>query len=287
MKKRFVLVIGATGNQGRAVTESLLKRGHRVRALVRDRDSLASGSLKQMGAELVVGTFEDRKSLEIAASDVEAVYAMTTPLAGIDLEITNGMAIVDAVASLKIPHFVFSSVANADRNTNIPHFDSKYKIEKYIQDQGIPCTVIAPVFFMNNILFPWNINDIKNGIFRQAMKADRKLKQISTKDIGNFAAWVIEKREPFIGKRFDIAADELSGQKMARILSKTTGRTIEYVEQPIEEVRSQFADMATMYEWFANVGFTSDIDGLKRDYPETGWWSFEHWVSKQDWESIL
>ena len=287
MKTRFVLVIGATGNQGRAVIESLLKRGHRARALVRDSNSQASRSLKEMGAELVVGTFDDPKSLEKAAAGVDAVFAMTTPMAGIDLEIKNGKTIVDTVTRLKTPHLVFSSVANADQHTNIPHFDSKYEIEKYIQTREVPCTVIGPVFFMNNVLFPWNITDLKNGIFRQAMKPDLKLKQISTKDIGNFSAWVIEKREPFIGKRFDIAADELSGHEMTQILSKTTSRTIEYVEQPIEEVRSQSADMATMYEWFENVGFTSDIERLRRDYPKVEWWSFEQWASAQDWESIL
>ena len=35
MNAKTILVTGATGNQGRAVSEALLEKGHRVRAMVR------------------------------------------------------------------------------------------------------------------------------------------------------------------------------------------------------------------------------------------------------------
>lgn len=52
--KRFALVTGATGQQGGAVAQALLKRGHRVRALVRDPDSKAAVGLKAQGAQIGV-----------------------------------------------------------------------------------------------------------------------------------------------------------------------------------------------------------------------------------------
>jgi uncharacterized protein YbjT (DUF2867 family) len=39
---------------------------------------------------------------------------------------------------------VYSSVANADKNTPISHFESKYKVEQHIENLGIPHTIIGP-----------------------------------------------------------------------------------------------------------------------------------------------
>ena len=40
------------------------------------------------------------------------------------------------------------------KNTGIPHFESKYKVEQYIDNLGIPYTIIGPTFFMENLLDP-------------------------------------------------------------------------------------------------------------------------------------
>ena len=45
-------------------------------------------------------------------------------------------------------------------------------------------------------------------------------------------------------------------------------------------------DVGRMYQWFDEVGYSADVAALRRDHPETGWRSFEQWVSVQDW-SVL
>ena len=139
---------------------------------------------------------------------------------------------------------------------------------------------------MDNIHAPWNLNDLKNGVFRQALPSDRKLQLISVRDIGRINAHVIEERDQFIGRRIDVASDELTGPDIAKVLSKASGRTISYVEQPMEEVRAQSGDLAAMVEWFDRVGFSADIDGLRRDYPDVGWINFEQWTRSQDWSLL-
>ena len=47
-----VLVSGATGQQGGALTRVLLEKGHRVRAFVRRPDSPEATTLERRGAEL-------------------------------------------------------------------------------------------------------------------------------------------------------------------------------------------------------------------------------------------
>jgi uncharacterized protein YbjT (DUF2867 family) len=54
----------------------------------------------------------------------------------------------------QVPHVVYSSVSDADRATGVPHFDSKYEVEKYFQSLNVPWTVVAPVYFFGNPLFP-------------------------------------------------------------------------------------------------------------------------------------
>ncbi len=82
-----VLVTGATGKQGGALARLLLKKGYPVRAFTRKPDSLAAQELKRLGAELAIGSLEDRASIERAARGVGALLAMSTPFeAGTDVE---------------------------------------------------------------------------------------------------------------------------------------------------------------------------------------------------------
>ena len=288
MTERLVLVTGATGNQGGAVTDALLAKGHRVRAITRKLDGASAARLRGLGVEVVAGSFGASASLEAAAAGVDAVFALSTPFeGGTDTEIAQGKALADAAQAAGVPHLVYASVSDADRATGVPHFDSKYQVEKYIQGLDIPWTVVAPAYFFDNVLFPWNIADLKEGRYRQPLPTGRGLQQISKVDIGRFNALVIEKREPFLGQRINIAGDEVTGRDAATALSKAIGRGIEYVEQPIAEVRAQSEDLALMYECFDRVGYSADIGALRRDYPEVGWTSFEAWATAKDWQGIL
>jgi uncharacterized protein YbjT (DUF2867 family) len=47
-----------------------------------------------------------------------------------------------------VPHFVYSSVGGAERNTGIGHWESKWEIEKHIRQLELPSTVLRPVVFM-------------------------------------------------------------------------------------------------------------------------------------------
>lgn len=286
-KQLTVLVIGATGLQGGAVARQLLDRGHGVRGFTRNADSSAARKLERLGVELAVGDTEDRESVIGAARGVDAVYAMTSFFeAGLDAEVRQGRTIVDAVKDAGIENFVYASVGNADQTTGIPHFDSKYEIEKHIKALGIPHAVVAPVYFSDNLLTPWILPGLVQGKLAIPLPPDRTLQQVSVQDISSFVALVVENPDRFRGKRIDIASDELTGKRAAEIISTASGRQIDYVQQPIEEVFKMSPDAARMSEWFDEVGYSADIAALRRDYPETGWHTFEEWAHAQDW-SVL
>lgn len=286
-KSKLVLVAGATGNQGGAVVQALLARGHQVRALTRNAASPAANRLRDQGVEIAVGDFTDHDSLMRALRGADAVNAMSTPYEqGAEKEIAQGINITDAARAAGVAHFIYSSVASADRATGIPHFDGKYAVEKHLQASGVPYTIVAPVFFMENLLQPWVLSGLRQGKLGMALPAGRSLQQISVADIGAFVAAVIERSDTVLGRRFDIAGDELTGEEAAATLSKVTGRKVHYEGFRPDVLRAQSEDVALMFNWFDSTGYTADIKSLRRDFPEVKWHTFEQWARKQDW-SVL
>jgi uncharacterized protein YbjT (DUF2867 family) len=264
-----------------------LTRGHQVRALTRNSASPAANRLREQGVEIAVGDFTDHDSLVRAARGTDAVYAMSTPFEqGAEKETAQGMTLTDAAKAAGVAHLIYSSVASANRATGIPHFDSKYEVEKHIQASGVPCTIVAPVYFMENLLQPWILSGLRQGKLAMALPARRSLQQIAVADIGAFVAAVIERGDTVFGRRFDIAGDELTGEEAAAILSKVTGREVRYEGFPPDVLRAQSEDMALMFEWFDSTGYAADIKSLRRDFPEVKWHTFEEWARKQDW-SVL
>ncbi|MDY7232757.1 NmrA/HSCARG family protein [Hyalangium rubrum] len=284
-----VLVTGATGQQGGSVARALLKKGHKVRALTRKPDSKGALALQKLGAELAVGDFDDRDSLARAMSGVDAVYIMGTPFeAGESTETRQGITAVDAAKAAGVKHIVYSSVGGADRNTGIPHFDSKFAVEQHLAKAGVPYTIVAPAFFQDNLLSPMFVGGMKaQGVVAMALSAKRPLQQISVEEIGAFGALVLEQREKFQGRRVDIASNELTGEQLAATFSRVSGKPLRYMEVPIEQVRARSEDLARMFEWFEKVGYSADIAALRRDHPEVGWRSFEDWAQAQDWKALL
>lgn len=286
-KKLKILVAGATGQQGGSVARALLAKGHSVRALTRSTDSPAARELASLGAEIVKGDLSFRGTLDAAVRGVDGVFGVTTPYEATSKdEVRQGVNLVDAARDAGVGHFVFTSVGKADTGTGIPHFDSKHEVEKHLVKSGLPHTIIAPVFFMENWLSPWFLPSLQDGNVAMAMPGSRELAHISVRDIGNFAALVFERRDAFLGKRFDLASDSIAGEDLARRLSALTGRELGYFQIPIEAVREQSEDFALMFEWFDEVGYNVDVEALRRDYPEVGWTTIDEWLGSQDW-SVL
>ncbi len=280
-----VLVSGATGQQGGAVVQALLKDNHQVIGISRNIDSPKANALKEQGVEMVAVDFTDKNSLVNIMQGVDTVFSMTTPFeAGLEHEVKQGITMANAAKEANVGHFIFNSVSDADQTTGIPHFDSKYEVEKHLKTLDLPYTIVAPVYFMENLFFPFVLDTIKKeGVLKMAMPADRKLQQISAVDIGKFVGVAVNEREKMFGKRINIAGDELTGDEMAAILTKITGKTVRYEGFDPQFLRSQSEDIAIMYEWFIDKGYTSDMDMLQ----QYDLMSFEAWANKQDWSQLI
>jgi uncharacterized protein YbjT (DUF2867 family) len=280
-----VVVTGSTGKQGGAVARGLLERGHKVRAVTRDPNSSQAKLLANAGAVLVGASLEDTSAISNALQGATSLFAMTMPSGGTDAETRQGIAAADAAKAAGV-HLLFTSVGSANRQTGIPHFDSKYEVEKHIAKIGVRATILAPVSFMENLYF---IKDqLAKGIYASALPPTRPLAQVAVADIGAVAVRVLEDAGRFTGKRFDLASDELTGNDALAILSRVTGRRFNYYQVPLDVVRQRMGeDAVRMYEWFDRVGFAVDRAALRREFPAVAFHDFESWAKTQDSNALL
>jgi hypothetical protein len=124
---RVHVVSDATGQQGGAVARALLSRGHRVKALTRMQDSDAARQLMSAGADLVTGDLGKAASVLKAASGVGTMFLMGNSYeAGAEEETRQAIIAAEAAKAAGVGHLIYSSVADANKKTGIPHFESKY-----------------------------------------------------------------------------------------------------------------------------------------------------------------
>ena len=184
---RTILVTGATGRQGGAVTRELLRRGYRVRGLTRNPQSVRALALAELGVKMVQGDFNDSGSLSRALAGVYGAFSVQNYWEyGKEAEIRQGISFADAASAAGVAHFVFSSVAHADESTGIAHFDSKYEIENHIRATGLQYTIFRPVAFMEN--WEYSRESILAGEMSGPFATDTVRQQISVSDIGRFVA---------------------------------------------------------------------------------------------------
>jgi uncharacterized protein YbjT (DUF2867 family) len=201
---------------------------------------------------------------------------MTTPFEeGTQAETRQGMSAADAAKAAGV-HLVFTSVGSANRQTGIPHFDSKYEVEEHIAKIGVRATVLAPVYFMENLHF--GKVQLAKGICATPLPPTRQLRKSPSWTSGP---------SPLASSRTQ-AASQASASTSGPILSRVTGRPFTYFQVPLDVIRQRMGeDGAKMYEWFDRVGYTVDRAALRREFPDVAFHDFESWAKAQDWNTLL
>ncbi|MEX0707044.1 MAG: NmrA/HSCARG family protein [Woeseia sp.] len=261
-----LLVTGATGTQGGAVARELLSRGHRVRALTRNPDQPAAQALQQLGAEIVQGDFNDAASLRRAMAGVSGVFGVSTWDRGSDQEVVLGKQLIDAAAAVGIGHFVYTSVAGADLDSGLAHFDSKYELEQYLAASGMDYTIVRPVEFMNN--WRWTFAELQNGRYIEPRDLSAHHQWIAASDIGFFVAEAFDHPSEWIGRTVEIAGDEMTLGELRALFADALGRPVVHVQPSWDEFRALTGnEIADMYRWMEQEGYAVDVAALRARYP--------------------
>ena len=276
---KTILVCGATGRQGGASAKLLHESGFNVRALTRDPDQAKARRLIGPGIELVRGDMEDRSALSRVAEGVYGVHSVQDSHGpgGSEGEVRQGENVADAAKRSGVAHFIYSSVASADQQTGIPHFESKFRIEQHIRGTGMRYTILRPAFFMEN----WGFmrESIDHGALSLPLKASTRLQMIAVDDIGGMVVQAFQHTGKWQDRIFELAGDELSMGDIAGVFTRATGREVRYQQIPWDEFEQKAGqDMTTMYRWFESTGYHIDISAVRQEYPRLT--SFEQWINR-------
>ena len=282
--EKIVVVAGATGHQGGAVARHLLDAGFAVRGLTRNTGTAAAAELSGLGAEMMKCDLDDAAAARRALDGAWGAFGVFAVAAeGPQQEEKQSVMFAEQALAAGVQHYVYSSVASAQRNTGIPHFDNKWRVENAVRGMGFPSyTILRPAFFMDNFLGPWMWPGIAQGKLTMALKPTTKLQMIAVDDIGAYGLMAFLDFAQLNRAEIELAGDEMTMPEAAEIISGALNRKVTFEQQPIEQVRKASEDMVTMYEWFDRVGLSVDIEELKKYYalqPAT----FSQWAAMAKW----
>ncbi|KAL9111629.1 MAG: hypothetical protein Q9227_003902 [Pyrenula ochraceoflavens] len=290
MASKTFLITGATGKQGGAVVRSLLERAvspkPNILAVTRNPDSGSAKRLASLGSNisLVKGDLDDSSAIfKNVPQKPDSVFLVTTPTFGMfnadtKGEERQGKAFVDAASQAGVKHFVFASVdrGGAERSendpTNVPHFASKHRIEKHLQQKaqetGMIYSILRTVAFMDNLTNDFGGKIFTTGIFGN-MPPERRLNLIDVHDIGYSSADALLSPDKYRNEGFSIAGDYLTRAEAERIFKEVVGQdwpaTNWYLARFLVWLNNDFN---AMVKWFREEATQVDLEAVRRRNPE-------------------
>ena len=279
MSDKPILVTGATGAQGKALSKILLQRGVPVRAMTRNPAKPTAKQLAALGAEVVAGDLDDEESLNQACAGMYGVFALQNfweKGVGFQREVDQGCKLARAAKQAGVEHFLQTSVAGCDNAAGVQHFQSKWAIEQYVDEIGLPRTFLREVFFMENFFEPVMGGSGKKAInpalvisvLQGCLNKDTSLHMVTVDDIAWFAAEIFSKPDQYLGKTLDIASDSLTVAQMKAAWRKVSGKRPLPVGLPAWALRLVNAEAARQYDWNNRTGWHFDLEPLREIKPD-------------------
>ncbi len=230
-----------------------------VRCLTRKPQSEQAAVLRQAGVEVVQGDFENPASLRAAMRGCYGVFGVTNYWEHFDREYQQGKNLVDAVAESGVEHFIFSSLADVEAITggtlDVPHVQSKARIEKYARELGLPATCVHVAFYYENFLTYFPPRRLADGSFVFGFpQGDTPLAAVAVEDVGGVVTALFDRGEEYKGSTVFAAGDQQPCEVYASTMSRLTGERIVYQHVPREAFAASgfpaAEDLANMFEFF-------------------------------------
>lgn len=291
---KTVLVLGATGKQGKKVVDTLLAsesaNPFTIVALTRNPDSASAKALaaKSPTIKLVKGNLDDVPSVFKSALDatenapIWGVFSVQQAIgdgATQERETKQGKDMIDAAVAHDVKVFVYTSVdrggEKSDTNaTYVPHFISKHNIELHLKenakDSGMCYTILRPVAFMDGIT-PNFMGKVFSTMLKTRSNPSKPLAFVATSDIGFFGAQAFLQPEnpDYRNKAISLAGDDLTFDQLNDIFKKELGYPIPTTFDFLARfLKWMVSELGIMFKWFDEEGFEIDTAKLKRMNPE-------------------
>lgn len=216
-----IMVTGALGNVGGYVAKYLISYGEQVVCADINIEALR----KKYGdsAHCVYFDFTNAGTFHDALKDVDRVFIMRPPHIGKSKDLKPFIEELKNRKEIRLVSFL--SLIGVENNPVPPH----HKIEKYIEQAGIPYCHIRPSFFMQNIS---GVHAFEIKYFDRIVVPVKKALTsfIDAEDIGELTASVLSGPEKHRNRGYSITGPEaIDYHQVERILSQELKRTIKYV----------------------------------------------------------
>jgi uncharacterized protein YbjT (DUF2867 family) len=287
MSTKNLLITGATGKQGGAVIDALMAdKQHAsqftVYGLTRNVESASAKKLvaKYPSIKLVAGDLNDCPAIFTTAKiPIWGIFSVQVPMgsgATAETEEKQGKDLVDAAIVNGVTHFVQTSVDrhgehSFENPTNIPHFISKHRIEKHLEEKAkcskMTWTILRPVFFMENLSNSF-MGKLLSATWWAGLGPDRKLQLVALGDIGYFAAQAFINPTEYKYRAISLAGDELTWTEADTLFKEKTGHGIPTTFSIFGYLLLwAVKDIGTMFAFFKEQGYAADIAALKKMNP--------------------
>lgn len=241
------VILGATGNTGSIVAETLLAKQQKVRVVGRSKERLSRFTSR--GAEAFEADVTDSAALIQAFQGARAVYALIPPNMASNSVRAYQDQVVESIATAlekaAVKHTVALSSFGADKSEKTgPVLGLHVMEERFKKIPTLNVLNIRAGYFMENLL-P-QVDAIKMfGMMAGPVNDDVPLPMIATRDIGAFAAQTLLDLN-FSGQR----THELLGQRdvtyndVARVIGAAIGKpALAYVQLPAEQIIQALTQM--------------------------------------------
>jgi uncharacterized protein YbjT (DUF2867 family) len=237
------VIVGASGNTGSIVANSLLSEGKKVRVMGRDAGRLER--FVRRGAEAFTANVSDAAALTKAFSGARAAYLMLPPAKSrVDQE-QDSDAIAKAVKESGLRYAVHLSSYGAQVPEGTGPVAGLHSSEQKLNAISVLNVLhLRPAYFMENSLAA--IGMIHGmGVFGNALRPDLKLPMIATRDVGDYAAQRLLDLD-FAGKqtRELLGERDLSMAEATAVIARGIGKPdLRYEQFSYDQVQQALTQM--------------------------------------------
>src|SRR6478609_12209133 len=226
---------GAVGSIGRNLTEMLLAKGHKVRALVR-REAARAEILRQLGAEVIQGDLTDLTSMERAIEGCARVYFGMSISADYLTATVNTAAVarhhrVEAFVNMSQMTVTQMSITES---TDSPQHKLHWLAEQALSWSGLPVVTMRPTVFLEGFFLQLAAPGVRASDELALPLGRGKTSPVSAVDVARAVAVILDDPAPHIGQIYDQTGPESADlDHYARVFSEALGRPIRYRDVPL------------------------------------------------------
>jgi uncharacterized protein YbjT (DUF2867 family) len=237
------VILGASGNTGSIIADSLRSKGKRVRVVGRDAGRLQR--FVRQGAEAFTGDVSDAAALTKAFSGASAAYLLLPPITSREDQERESDAIAQAVTESGLRYAVYLSSYGAHVPEGTGPVTGLHSSEQKLNAiSGLNVLHLRAAYFMeNNLAAIGMIHGM--GVFGNALLPDLKLPMIATRDVGDYAAQRLLDLD-FSGKqtRELLGERDLSMTEATAVIARGIGKPdLRYEQFPYDQVQQALTQM--------------------------------------------